>query len=184
MAEIRHPLDPARAADADAAFAKYALALRRYLLRRLRHRAEAPDLAQEIFVRFLRKKERPEVIRQPLAFLFGIAANVVREQAEAQRMGLVEFDSELADEATASAEAYPALSVGDRVGLQDDLARALKTLPPNHLAVVLLVKGEGLSIAEAARRTGFSEGTLSVYLCEARRKLKQVLQDYARKDDP
>ena len=44
---------------------------------------------------------------------------------------------------------------------------------------MLLIKGEGLSIAEAARRTGFTEGTLNVYLCEARWKLKRILKDYA-----
>jgi RNA polymerase sigma-70 factor (ECF subfamily) len=171
----------AGAAASDAAFAKYAAALRGYLLRRVRRPAEAADLAQETFARFLRKRDRPEVIRQPLAFLFGIAANVIREQVEAQRAGLVEFDSERAEAAAASANAEVTNSAEEQVGLRDDLASALKTLPPNHLAAVLLIKGEGLSIAEAARRTGLSEGTLSVYLCEARWKLRRILQaDYAR----
>jgi RNA polymerase sigma-70 factor (ECF subfamily) len=176
----KHALTSAGAAASDAAFTKYAAALRRYLLRRVHHPAEAADIVQETFARFLRKQDRPEVIRQPLAFLFGIAANVIREQAEARRAGLVEFDSERADEAAASADADFAFGVEERVGLQDDLAGALRALPPNHLAAVLLVKGEGLSIAEAARQTGFSEGTLSVYLCEARWKLRRILQGYAR----
>jgi RNA polymerase sigma-70 factor, ECF subfamily len=167
----------------DAAYARYASALRGYLARRLRTPTEAADLAQETFARYLRKKDRPEVARNPLAFLFGIAANVFREHVEAQRTSLVHFDSELADgtaDAVAPEQPDP---LADQMGLQRDLSRALRTLPPNHLAAVLLVKGEGLSIAEAARQTGFTEGTVAVYLCEARWKLKKVLQDYARREE-
>jgi RNA polymerase sigma factor (sigma-70 family) len=162
---------------------KYATALRRYLVRRLYAPAETADLAQEIFARFLRKKDQPEVIRKPLAFLFGIAANVVREQMESQRTGLIDYNSELADEAAGGYEPAATDPLADQMGLQSDLKRALATLPPNHLAAVLLIKGEGLSPAEAARRTGFTEGTLNVYLCEARWKLKRMLKDYANRED-
>ena len=177
----KSPAQSGRAAS-NALFARYATALRRYLVRRMRRPGETADLTQEIFVRFLRKQDRPEVIREPLAFLFGIAANVIREQAGTQRAELVALDSELADEAITNAEPDAAVREEERANLQGDLARALRTLPANHLAVVLLVKRDGLSIAEAARQTGFAEGTVNVYLCEARWKLRKMLQDYARKE--
>jgi RNA polymerase sigma-70 factor, ECF subfamily len=183
MADRKTHISDVAAPLSEAAFAKYAMALRRYLARRLYAPAEAADLAQEIFARFLRKKDRPEVIRQPLAFLFGIAANVIREQMESQRTRLIEFDSDLAEEICDNHETPGTNEVADQVGLRDDLAKALATLPPNHLMAVLLLKGEGLSLAEAARRTGFTEGTLNVYLCEARWKLKRMLKDYAGKED-
>jgi RNA polymerase sigma-70 factor, ECF subfamily len=182
MGRQKSAISGGAASLSDAAFAKYAVALRRYLVRRLYVPTQAADLSQEIFARFLRKKDRPEVIRQPLAFLFGIAANVVREQIEAQRSGLVEFDSALVDDVSENPQASEAGELADEVGLRDDLAKAIAALPPNHQLAVVLIKGEGLSLAEAARRTGFTEGTLNVYLCEARWKLKRMLKDYASKE--
>lgn len=183
MARPNSPRATAEKSATEAAFARYAGALRGYLIRRLRSRAEVGDLAQEIFARFLRKKDKPEVAHNPVGFLFGIAANVVREQIEAQRSGLVEFDSELADEAARATEPALPNPLGEQMGLQRDLTKALSSLPANHLAAVMLIKGEGLSLAEAAERTGLTEGTLAVYLCEARWKLKKLLRDYARKED-
>jgi RNA polymerase sigma-70 factor (ECF subfamily) len=183
MADLKLPVTSPPAPLSEAAYAQYTIALRRYLVRRLRAPAEAADLSQEIFARFLRKKERPEVIRNPLAFLFGIAANVIREHLQARRGGFVEFNSELADEAASTGDPTAADAMAEQITLRDDLKNALALLPPNHLAAILLIKGEGLSLAEAAQRTGFTEGTLNVYLCEARWKLKRILQDYANKED-
>ena len=163
----------------DAAFARHQVALRQYLVRRLRDPAEGGDLAQEVFARYLRRKDQAESIRNPVAFLFGIAANVVRERIEAQQSALVEFDSELAELALDAGEISRPDPLAEALGLQRDLTRALSQLPANHRAMVMLVKGEGLSIAEAARLTGFTEGTVMVYLCEARAKLKKLLKDYA-----
>jgi len=168
----------------DTAYRTYGTALRQYLMRRLRSSADPSDLAQEIFVRFLRKRDRPEVARNPLPYLFGIAANVIREVQHEERRALVFFDSELADEAGSAYNQAKPNPLAEEVALHQDIADALATLPANHLAAVLLLKREGLSVTEAARETGFTEGTLSVYLCEARRKLRQVLKDYARKGKP
>src|SRR5690348_16588481 len=52
----------------------------RFLLSRVRSSTDAQDLAQEVYLRLLRL-ERPELIRKPEAYLFTVAANIVRENA-------------------------------------------------------------------------------------------------------
>ena len=184
MTAARHTGTPGPAQLSDATYQQYGAALRQYLVRRLHYSAEAADLAQEIFVRFLRKKDRPEVAHNPLPYLFGIAANVIKEIRDGERRALVSFDSDLADEAGSVYDQAMPNPLAEEAALRRDMADALATLPANHLAAVLLLKGEGLSFAEAARKSGLTEGTLNVYLCEARRKLKRILKDYARKGKP
>src|SRR5262249_57323704 len=50
----------------------------RFIARRLRSAAEARDLAHEAYVRLLRVKRR-DLIRDPQAYLYRIAANVLYE---------------------------------------------------------------------------------------------------------
>lgn len=52
--------------------------LKRYLSQRVANRAEAEDLAQEIYLRLLRI-ERQDLIRSPEALLFRVASNAVFE---------------------------------------------------------------------------------------------------------
>ena len=56
--------------------------------------------------------------------------------------------------------------------MRDQLNRALIKLPPTHRLVILLVKRDGLSYAEASRTTGLSVHTIEKYLVEARALLR------------
>jgi DNA-directed RNA polymerase specialized sigma24 family protein len=51
----------------------------------------------------------------------------------------------------------------------------LRKLPPTHRLVILLVKRDGLSYAEAARATGLSVHTIEKYLVEGRAMLRLIL---------
>ena len=52
--------------------------LLRYISRRVRTSADARDIAQEAYVRLLRT-ERKDLIRDPMPYLYRIAANVLYE---------------------------------------------------------------------------------------------------------
>lgn len=164
---------------APAMLRRYTAALHSYLLQRLRRRrADTADLTQEIFERFLRKRDRPEVIRNPLAYLYGIASHVVAETIEQEPHHLVTYDSALAEHA---AEAHPDLQAPDlarQLGLRADIVAALSKLPKAQLTVLVLVEGDGLSCKEAARITGYTPGTIKTYLMQARTTLKKLLEDY------
>jgi RNA polymerase sigma factor (sigma-70 family) len=164
---------------APATLKKYSAALHSYLLHRLRRRREdTADLTQEIFERFLRKRDRPEVIRDPLAYLYGIASHVVAETIEQEPHKLVTYDSALADHV---AQTHPELQAADfarQLGLRADILQALSKLPEAHLTALVLVEGDGLSCKEAARVTGYTPSTIKTYLMHARATLKELLEDY------
>jgi RNA polymerase sigma-70 factor (ECF subfamily) len=171
--------------SAGTAFEQYGPALHRYLLRRLRHPEDASDLTQEIFERFIKKKDRAELVRNPLAYLYGIASHVVSEAHYAAQQSRVICDSELLNRMEEGFDAAAPEQLADQLGLRRDLLDALSSLPRNHLLAVLLVEAQEMSYDEAARATGFTRNTIATYLMHARAKLKLILQDYwVGKDSP
>jgi RNA polymerase sigma-70 factor, ECF subfamily len=58
-----------------------------------------------------------------------------------------------------------------------DLRRAIAALPPRQRQAVLLVYYVDLSVAEAARTMGCSDGTVKSTLSDARARLAQLLED-------
>lgn len=157
----------------EAAFRLYSSGLYRYVLRRLRHPANAADLTQEIFERFVRGEGAGKA-QNPQAYLFGIAAHVVADAYLAQTRDTVTFNSETCD-AAAETVIAPMADPADHVGLQQELKVALGRLPDIHRAAFLLTKWEGLSNEEAATRLGTTAGSVMVYVCEARAKLRTLL---------
>lgn len=172
----------------EVAWKRYAAALDRYLARRLRRPEDIPDLTQEIFARFLQKAERPEVIRNPLAYLYGIAAHAVADACVQQQKGWVDFNSELAEEAQdATFDPAQPDELSEQLAMQRDIEQALALLPRNHLLALVLTKGDGLSVAEAARELGLTEFTVRNYCSDARYQLKKILEEYAKgrkRDEP
>ncbi len=166
------------------AIARYSSLLHAYLLRRVRSSEDAQDLTQEIFTRFIRKcRDDPQTVRDPLAFLLGIAANVVRESRYDALHTRVTFDSALASEATEIADQTARSNTAEQVGMRQDILHALSKLPENYLTAWLLVDGQEMSYEEAARASGFARNTISAYVTNARAKLKLILDDYwASKD--
>jgi RNA polymerase sigma-70 factor (ECF subfamily) len=162
---------------ASGAFRAHARDLQRFLLRRVGDRHDADDLSQEVFARLLRI-ENVEIIRNPLAYLLGIASHVVREFRQRRRHQGVIFDSDMAESLAENLEASPrGAGNAEQVELQDWLASALKQLPPTHQAVLLLVKRDGLSYEEAAGATGLSVHTIEKYLVEARARLRVLMKE-------
>lgn len=71
--------------------ARFSGGLMRYLRRRLRNSADARDIAQETYARLLRM-DKVEVIRDPQAYVFRIAANLAYEFELAQRRERARLD--------------------------------------------------------------------------------------------
>ena len=106
------------------AFRKYAADLHRYVGRRIREADSVPDLTQEIFERFLGVRDA-EAVRNPQAYLFGIASHVLREKHYRDDRSLVSFDSDAVDAADESlAHAWPDDNA-ERLSLQEELRAAL-----------------------------------------------------------
>jgi len=165
---------------AKSAFSEHSAVLRRFLMSRVGNVNDIDDLVQEVFTRLLRVRDT-ELVRDPLAYLFGIAANVAREFLQRRYQDSVLFDSDVADRTPAGAERLMDGGIAERLELGDQLNRALIKLPPTHRLVILLVKRDGLSYAEASRTTGLSVHTIEKYLVEARALLRLILTGKERR---
>lgn len=158
-----------------AAFRRYAPELHRYLLSRIRHGAAAPDLLQEVFERFLRVRDI-EVIQNPQAYLYTIAAHVVSQARLREEYSPVTFDSAMVEEAGEKLEHALPDDMVQRLALAQELDRAVAQLPVAHQAVLLLTKRDGLSYEQAAEETGLTVATVARYVCEARSRIKTLLK--------
>ena len=65
-------------------FAEQYAALLAYFHRRTRARTDAADLAQEVYLRMLRVND-VEAIQSPQRYLFTVASNLLKENAELER---------------------------------------------------------------------------------------------------
>jgi RNA polymerase sigma-19 factor, ECF subfamily len=163
---------------AQGAFQKYAPALHRFLLRRIRRPQEVDDMAQEVFARLLRV-ENAEFVRKPASYLFGIAANVVREfriRAEHDQER-VTFDSQMIEHLAEHPYEAQTDDMADRLSLQRQLERGLGQLPRTHRTVLLMVTRDGMTHEEAAKAAGLSVHTVEKYVTEARSRLKLMKWD-------
>ncbi len=168
-----------RAADRiDPVWKQYGQQLHRYLSRCLRNQRpqDATDLAQEIYLRLLRV-EKGEPIRNYQAYLYRIASHVVYEFKLRARRELVTFDSEEADAWSERPAPYFEDPVGEQVGLERQLARALDKLHPTGRAVLILHKQEGHSYEETAQRLGISVNMVHKHLTRALALLRAAKWD-------
>jgi len=136
--------------------------LKRYLSQRIGNRAEAEDLAQEIYLRLLRV-ERKDLIRSPEALLFRVASNAVYEWRLLARNRLPHGPTEL--EELESADREPSADIW-RAELAQALTAALERLSPKCRAAVLLHRREQLTYSEVGATLGISVAMVKKYLSQ------------------
>jgi RNA polymerase sigma-70 factor, ECF subfamily len=137
------------------------------VLRDVRDPNEAEDVTQIAFMNAFRAIRRGEEPDKPRAWLVAIARNVVRRrfQALARRPQEVVLDQEVA--------ADLADVNGPTAG---EIAAAIRRLPPNQRAVILLREIQGRSYAEIAEELELSLAAVETLIFRARRSLSQELQ--------
>jgi len=135
--------------------------LMRFLRRRVRA-ADAPDLAQDVYCGLLRLG-RKEHVRDPMAYVYTVAANVVRahrehlrQQAEALRQLAEEMSlrgPRRSEEHNADAKIKGAL-----------VRAALDELSPSCRAIVILHRRDGMTYDEISELLGVSSAAVKKWL--------------------
>ena len=159
---------------------RYGDRLRRFLSQRLRNVADAPDLAQEVFLRLLRV-EHHETIRSPEAYLFTVASHVLHQHTLRQSMTPVTVDiSELFSELQLTSNDDPAarVDVAQRI---EHLEHSLKALPPKISTTLMLHRYAGFSIEEIGVKLGVSRPTAEKYLARALTHCREAEEGAAEK---
>ena len=148
------------------AFEQYRPVLHRFLVRRLHSTADAQDLAQDVYLRFLQIAQR-EAVREPQAFLYRLASNMVFELRVRQRNSPVSFDSELVAAQPEPPSESPSDDAFGLVSSAEQLDRVLNQLPKTYQTVLLLRKRDGLTPDEIAAKLGLTKATVYTYLIRA-----------------
>ncbi len=132
--------------------------LLRFLAARLSNEQDAQELAQEAYLRLLRASDS-KLIRDPAAYLFRIARNLLHEWYTSSPPPQESLDDlELADEGlTVEDHAYIAQNM-------DRLEKALLRLSPKCRAVVLMHRRDGMTYDEIAAALGISSSMVKKHL--------------------
>jgi len=138
-----------------------------WLRRRLDCSEEALDLAQDTFLRLLRKPDDVPGIKEPRAFLTTVARGLLndhwrrRSLEQAWLEALAALPVEMAVDIAVSPESL--------VSMQQELQQLdamLATLAPQAREVFVLSQLEGLSYLQIAERTRLSDRTVKRYMAQ------------------
>jgi RNA polymerase sigma-70 factor (ECF subfamily) len=147
-------------------FAEHRAALEAFFHRRIRTKSDAPDLAQEVYLRMLRVSDT-DAIRNPQLYLYTVANNLVKEHAVLDRRQACGVDVEETTVQQQLAE-LPALDADlDAVKRVARLRDVVAQLRPKCRAAVVLHYRQGLSYAEIARELGVSTHMVKKYLSQS-----------------
>ena len=166
----------------DALVDAYSARLYGYFYRRTGSRHDAEDLLQEVFVRVVRTIERYTHDGRFEAWLFRIAANLIRDRVRrSQRSGDLgrgvggDSDEVLSDRPDGSAD-EPA-EVVSRAEQCDRLQDALGQLPEPERDVILLRHFSHLSFKEVAQVMGTPLGTALARAHRGLARLRELMEE-------
>ncbi|MEK9685132.1 MAG: sigma-70 family RNA polymerase sigma factor [Rhodospirillaceae bacterium] len=141
----------------------------RYAYWILRDRSAAEDVAQETFIRLIKKSSNWEPGGAPLrAWLFRVARNLcIDRKRSSHRNGGEAIDT--------VAETSVRSDLETDMDIQTTVQRALNRLPERQRSAIILVHFEGLTGAEASLALGSSIEAVESLLSRARRALRSDL---------
>jgi len=168
----------------------YAELLRRYerpvytlILRMVRDRTLAEDLAQDAFVKAFAKLGTYDPGRKLSSWLFKIAHNTAIDHLRRRDLETVSLDAPVGDDPDAAPRVIEDETgetpddAAERSDLSRALTRAVARLRPEYRQVILLRFQAGLEYAEIVEETGFPLGTVKTYIHRARKELSGLLSD-------
>ncbi len=152
-------------------FVTYRQPLARFFTKRIGPDADVDDLVQEVFTRIY-KQGVNDRLDNPNAYIFQVAANLVRDRAR-RNSTRQEFSRSLAiDVADRVEELSPERVLQGRQELKN-LQSALAELPQRTRAVFLLHRFEGFKYKEIANRLGISTSAVEKHMMAAIRHVAE-----------
>ncbi len=165
-----------RAGDADAfglLFERHARLIYNYCFRRVGDWAAAEEMVSLVFLEAWRRREKELPVGKVLPWLYGIAANVVRNRRRSERR----FAAALRRVPEPRPEVDFSESADARLDDERQMRRVLsliRQLPRREQDVFVLCAWSGLSYENAALALGVPVGTVRSRLSRARRRLREL----------
>ncbi|MGH2595285.1 MAG: RNA polymerase sigma factor [Actinomycetota bacterium] len=155
-------------------FDRHVDAIYGYLCRRV-GRTSAEELTSETFARAFDGRQG-FTGEDALPWLFGIASNLIRHHARAERRQLAAFarvaSRDARDQVDDDVEGRM-----DAAAMAPALAEALRRLRPDERDVLLMHAWQGLSYRDIADAQGIAVGTVGSRLTRARATVREVLRE-------
>ncbi len=142
----------------------YADSLYRFVLKNLRDSAMAEDIIQDTFEKLWMKLEEVSALKVK-SYLFTTAYHTMIDYIRKEKRNVFVDPANL----------YDGSEADNYSDLGEVLERAVKNLPADQKAVVMLRDYEGYSYKEIAEITGLSEAQVKVYIYRARVYLKAYI---------
>jgi len=163
--------------------ARYERPVYTLILRMVRDRTLAEDLAQDAFIKAFSKLGTFEPGRKLSSWLFKIAHNTAIDHLRRRDLETVSLDEPAGDDPDAAprtvedrAGETPA-AAAERADLSRAMTRAVARLRPEYRQVIVLRYQAGLEYAEIAQESGLPLGTVKTYIHRARKELSGLLQE-------
>lgn len=181
--------------DGDAAaFTELVLRYQNRLLTVLEHlvgnREQAEDLAQDVFVRVFKARERYEPEAKFSTWLFTIANNVasnaLRSRSRRREVGVPEGNGAdstpmALDQLAKAASGFMPTRALDKAEQAEMVRSAVAALSERQRMALLLAKFEGMSYQDIAQTMGLSVQAIKSLLSRARVNLKEILTPYVER---
>jgi RNA polymerase sigma factor (sigma-70 family) len=149
-------------------FLQHQDSLRNYISRFMVSAHEIDDVSQETFLRAY-KAEQKTIIKQPKAFLFRIAKNMMLSEFSSKSRKMIDyvedFEQVQLQGSTPSLEDH--VIAGQKIGVY---CEAIASLPPRCRQVILMKKVYGMSHKEIARRMEVSVSAVEKHLIKGGKK--------------
>lgn len=146
--------------------AEFGVRLRRFIAGRVRVPHSANDLAQEVYLRLLRFPSQ-DVIKNPAAYMYRVALNVVQDFNVREQAERVRFDSEALQALADQLDDTWVDDLGERLSVAQEVERLVTRLSPTLKAVLILCKRDGRSYEEVGELLDMSPNTVKKHLADA-----------------
>lgn len=167
-------------------FDRYSSHAINFAYRFLNSRQEAEDIAQEVFLRIYRAKERYDPKRSFRTWFFSIAARLISNQRRFEKRhpkeplentSLEEEDHSFIN-TIADSSCPPSEELLEKKQLARQVQQALKELPKNQRIAILLARFEEMSYEEIAKTMDIPVTAVKSLLFRARQTLKRSLASH------
>ena len=180
MAVVRSSVEQWSVADLAGIYAEYRSSLVRQAERILRSNADAHEVVQEAFMKFILAAPELDSAERAMAYLRAtvnnLSLNVIR--ATGSRPNLVAIDSETSEERLAELAQENYVPVEENISAAEDAAiirQALALLSPAERTALVMWEMDGRTTAEIAAELGIKESSVRHTVSRARASLRTIL---------
>jgi len=166
---------------------KYHRPIVNFIYKIVNNRGEAEELAQDVFLRVYRARDRYEPRARFAAWIYRIATNVSFKAANRARR-LQFWSPNPRDGALTVREAFPDYRPSAEARLVEAergeaVRRAIRGLPKKEKLAIILRRYEGLSYKEIAEVMNCTEAAVKTYLHRGKLHLRETVLGYLKKGE-